>query len=106
MSKKTVKDQTQFPDKLLKLLPDGWAEGANSMKEDELKKVVVDCNGNIYIINQAKSGDDKLNGARELAKDLSAPYRDARNAQQAKIEYALWLLSERGVDLDHTEAAE
>lgn len=106
MGKSATKDQTEFPKKMLDRLPEGWADSANSMKEDELKKVVFECAGNIHTINQAKGNDEKLNGAKELARNLSAPYRDAKNAQQAKIDYAIWLLEGRGVDLDHTEATE
>jgi hypothetical protein len=104
MSKTT--NETEFPAKDLKKLPDNWAESANSMKEDELKKVIVECEGNIYTIDQAKVEDHKLQGAKELSKELAAPYRDASSGQKAKIKYALWLLSGRGVDLDHTDAAD
>jgi hypothetical protein len=89
-----------FPDKWLKKLPDGWVDTANSMQEEELKKAIVEAEGNIYVIDRAKQDDDKLSAAKEIVKDHSAPYRDAKNCQNAKIKYALWLLEGRGVDLD------
>jgi hypothetical protein len=106
---KTVKsgdDQAVFPKKWMDKLPTGWSDGANSMKEDELKKVIVECEGNLYTIDQAKNADEKLNGAKELARELGSSYRESRNAQQAKIQYALFLLEGRGMDLDHTDTTD
>lgn len=93
-------DNNTFPDKLLKKLPEGWTDTANAMQEDELKKVIVEAEGNIYVIERAKQDDDKLSAAKEIVKDHSAPYRDAKATQTAKIKYALWLLESRGMDLD------
>jgi hypothetical protein len=89
-----------FPEKFLKKLPDGFTDTANAMKDDELKKTIFECEGNIYVIDREKEGDDKLNGAKEIVKDHAAPYRDAKACQMAKIKYALYLLEGRGVDLD------
>ena len=89
-----------FPDKWLKKLPEGFTDTANGMKDDELKKVIFDCEGNIYTIEKEKESDNKLNAAKEIAKELSGPYRDAKSCQTAKIKYALWLLETRGVNLD------
>jgi hypothetical protein len=92
-----------FPDKYLKLLPEGFADTANGMKEDELEKVIVEAEGNIYVIEKEKAADTKLSAAKEIVKDHSAPYRDAKACQTAKLKYALWLLESRGVDLDTQE---
>jgi hypothetical protein len=104
MTKK--KDIQDFPEKDLKKLPDTFADSVAAMKEDELKKIIVECEGNVYIINQAQKEDEKLNAAKELSRELTMPYREARQCQQAKIHYCLWLLDGRGVDLDHTEASD
>lgn len=40
--------------------------------------------------------DEKLTGAKELVKDFSAAYNEAKKAQRAKIAYALHVLEERG----------
>jgi hypothetical protein len=100
MSKKDNQADNTFPDKLLKKLPDGFTDTANAMKDDELKKLIFECEGNIYVIEKEKDNDDKLNGAREIMKEHAAPYRDAKACQTAKIRYALYLLEGRGVDLD------
>ena len=94
-----MSDKT-FPQKFSKQLPTGWQEIAESMKDDELKKVIFECEANIYTIDQAKEDDSKLQGAREEVKEFSAPYADAKKVQTAKIKYALFVLEGRGVDLD------
>lgn len=93
-------DNNVFPDKWLKKLPDGFVDTANGMKDDELKKAIFDSEGNIYTIDKEKETDVKLNAAKEIAKDLSGPYRDAKACQTAKIKYALFLLEGRGINLD------
>ncbi len=100
MSKTTSNDnESVFPDKLLKRLPDGWADTANGMKDDELKKAIFEAEANIYNIEKEKENDAKLNGAKDLVKDLSVPYREAKACQATKIKYALFLLEGRGINL-------
>ena len=96
----TKNSENFFPDKWLKKLPDGFTDTSAAMKDDELKKIVFDCEGNIYTIDKEKESDIKLNAAKELAKDMSIPYREAKTCQTAKIKYALWLLEGRGISLD------
>ena len=92
--------QNSFPNKFLKRLPSGFTDEAGSMDTEELKKTVVDAEGNLYIINKEKEADQMLLAAKNTAKDLSGAYRDARATQNAKIQYCLFLLEERGVELD------
>ena len=104
----TNKDDTvsvTFPEKWNKViegLPE-FKEAADASSADDLKKIIVECEGNIYTIDKEKDEDQKLNAARELVKDMSAPYRDAIKAQTAKIKYALFLLEGKGVDLDNKD---
>ncbi len=95
--------ENAFPKKWADKLPTGFTDTAAAMSDEELKKVIVDCEGNIYTIDKEKQGDAKLKAAKEIAKEISAPYRDASNAQMAKIKYSLYLLENRGVDLDSTD---
>lgn len=101
MSKKDSGPVT-FPEKWMKViqqLPE-FKDTADAADTDELKQIVVRCEGNIYTIEKEMSEDIKLGAARELVKDLSEPYRDAKKVQTAKIKYAMFRLEERGVDLD------
>lgn len=104
-SKKDDSAPSTFPEKwakILKELPE-FKDTADAASADDLKKIIISCEGNIYTIDKEKEVDDKLNGAKELVKEYSAPYRDALKVQMAKIKYALFLLEGKGVDLDNKE---
>lgn len=98
-------EPTTFPDKWAKVLKDmpEYKDTADASSVEDLKKIIVTCEGNIYTIEQEKDADTKLTGAKELVKEYSAPYRDAVKVQTAKIKYALFLLEGKGVDLDNQE---
>jgi hypothetical protein len=108
MSDKTDKDAanlTGLPkkwDNIIKKMPE-FKETADAADVDTLKKIIVDCEGNLYTIGKEEEQDIKLASAKEMAKTLSEPHRDARKYQQAKIQYALLLLEGKGVDLDNKE---
>jgi hypothetical protein len=102
-----AKNQTEeselhiFPEKWAKVLKEipEFKEIADAASADELKKTIVLSEGNIYTIEKEKDADVKLNAAREMVKEISAPYRDAAKVQTAKIKYALYLLEGKGVDV-------
>lgn len=100
-----MSDTPIFPAKYAKVLKDlpEFKDIADAASTDELKKIVFQCESNIYKIEQDKANDSKLNGAKEIVKEYSAPYRDAVKVQTAKVKYALFLLEEKGVDLDTRE---
>lgn len=74
---------------------------ADSADTEELKRIIVECEGNLYTIEKEMSEDIKLNSAKELVKEYSELYRDGIKAQVAKVKYALFLLDGRGEDLDN-----
>ncbi len=88
--------------KLIEAMPE-FKESADSGSVEDLKKIIVECEGNLYTINKEKDADIKLTGAKEVVKTVAEPYRDAINHQQAKIQYALLCLESKGVDLDNKE---
>lgn len=106
MSKKDNDElQTTFPEKwakVLKELPE-FKEAADASSSEDLKKIIITCEGNIYTIDKEKEIDDKLNSCKELVKEYSAPYRDALKVQTAKIKYALFCLEGKGEDLSSQE---
>ena len=90
-----------FPEKyakILKELPE-FKDTADAASPEELKKIIILSEGNIYNIEKEKDSDVKLNAAKELVKEHSAPYRDAAKVQLAKIKYALFLLENKGVEI-------
>lgn len=92
-----------FPEKWAKKLPTGFQDEASTMSEEDLKKVIVESERNLYTIDKEKSADVKLTAARDLVKDLGAGYREAAGAQNAKIKFVMFLLEGRGVDLSRTD---
>lgn len=105
MSNNDGQAPTTFPEKWYKVIASmpEFKDTAEAASEDELKKIIVTCEGNIYTIEQEKEKDSKLNTAKDLVKEYSEPYRDAVKAQTAKIKYALFLLEGKGVDLDNKD---
>lgn len=92
-----------FPDKWSKKLPTGFKDEAASLSEVDLKKIIVECEGNLYTIEKEKAANVTLIAAKEVVKDIGGSFRDASACQSAKIKYVLFLLEGRGVDLDSTE---
>lgn len=81
---------------VIKKLPSGYVDEANSLSDTQLKAQIIQCEANVRDIKAAQDADVKLQGAKELVKDLSGPYKEAVGAQRAKIDYILHLLEERG----------
>ena len=103
MGKKDNGPLTSLPkkwDDLIKKMPE-FKDEADAASVDELKKIIVNCEGNLYTVSKEEEADNKLTAAREMSKELAAPYRDAKKVQQAKIQYALLCLESKGVDLDN-----
>lgn len=104
MSKKDS-NSSEFPnkwEKIIKSLPE-FKDTADAASPDDLRKIIVESEGNIYTIEKEKSEDVKLNSAKELVKEYSASYRDAIKTQTAKVKYALFLLESKGIDLDNKD---
>jgi len=88
-----------FPSKFLKILEkfaSEFVESANGKTDEEIRKAILSSEASIYDIEQAKDEDAKLNGCKDLLKELSAPYRESKSAETAKIKYCVYLLESRG----------
>lgn len=89
---KKTKVQKKFPD---------FVEMVDSMSVADLEGRI-----NIYAkelekVRNAQDEDKELNNAKELAKELSAPYRDAKKAIELKISYIITLIGEKGGDAEN-----
>lgn len=82
--------------KIIAKLPVGYAEDAAGMNGDQLRAEIIRAETSLKWVQQEMKADEKLTGARELMKDLSAAYNEAKKAQRAKIDYSLHVLEERG----------
>ena len=105
MSKKDTQAPTTFPNKWFKVIEkmSEFKDTADASSVDELKKIIVTCEGNIYTVEQEKDADEKLNAAKALVKDYSEPHRDAIKCQMSKIKYAVFLLEGKGVEIDNKD---
>lgn len=105
MSKKSDQAPSSLPEKWLKIvnkMPE-FKDTADAASVDDLKKMIVTCEGNIYTVEQEMAADMKLTNAKELVKEYSAAHKEALKAQMAKIKYALFLLETKGVELDNKD---
>lgn len=107
MSKEDTQDNTEssiFPEKYAKVLKEipEFKDTADAASAEDLKKIIITSEGHLFTIEKEKEADIKLNGAKELVKEYSAPYRDAEKMQMVKIKYALFLLEGKGVDISGT----
>ncbi len=103
MAKK--EDNSTLPEKWLKVvnkMPE-FKDQAEAASVEELKKIIVESEGNIYNEEQKMSQDTQLNAAKELCKDYSAIYREAIKFQTARVKYALFLLEGKGVEIGEEE---
>jgi plasmid replication initiation protein len=91
-----VLEEKEFPKKYAKHLPPDFKETADSMTDEELNKVILECQEQLYNLNKEKENDPKLNAAKELVKDLSGAYKDTASPYVAKLQYSLFTLDGRG----------
>lgn len=100
MSKEVKIDNGDFPAKLLKKLSPEFVDAVNGLSDEEIKARILTCEGNLYEIASAKEKDEKLNAAKEIVKDLSAPYAESKASESAKIQFCIFTLESRGVNLN------
>ncbi len=77
-------------------LPTGFLDNVETMNDDEMKDTIVKCQQTIVSTAQDMEDDPKLNGAKDLVKDLSEAYRDTINTQKAKVKCVLLIMKQRG----------
>jgi hypothetical protein len=98
----------EFPEKWAKVLKEipEFKDTADAADVDELKKIIVQSEGNIYTIEKDKSANPRINAAKEIIKEEGQPYRDAIRVQTAKIKYAVFRLSEKGIEIESLDKEE
>jgi hypothetical protein len=96
---------TTFPKKWVKVLKEmsEFKEIADAASTEDLKKIIITSEGNISVIEKAKLENVKINAAKEIIRDESAPFKDALKAQTCKVKYSIFLLEGRGVEVGNGE---
>jgi hypothetical protein len=91
--------QQTFPEKHLNKIDPEFLDSVQAMDTEEIKKKILEAENNIYEIDIAKENDKELADIREQAKKISAPYRETKTKEAAKIRYCLYILEGRGIEL-------
>lgn len=82
--------------KIIAKLPTGFAEDCAGRNGEQLRAEIIRAETSLRWVDQEMKADEKLTGAKELVKDLSSSYNEAKKCQRAKIAYSLHVLEERG----------
>ncbi len=81
--------------KMTKKLSPGFLEDVVKMDAAAIKAAMVAAEKELQAIEETQEHDEKLNGAKDLLRDLSAPYREQKSISKAKIGYLVHMLKER-----------
>jgi hypothetical protein len=77
-----------------KVLTESWVNNNSGLTEQEAKDKIIQCQFEIKNTLDTKEGDQQLNAAKEIVKDLSAGYNSAVKYEKAKIDFLLEKISE------------
>lgn len=88
-----------FPDKLAKKIPSDFKDNINSMSTEEIHKKIIECEGNVYNIEDELDSNEEILKLKEELKISTSPFRERKREEMAKIKYALWVLEERGLEI-------
>lgn len=81
--------------KVQKALPH-FADEVNGLKVEELNSRLVQLAKDMSATDDAKEADEGLQAAKESAKELGAPYREAKRDIRLKTTYIVELIKEKG----------
>jgi hypothetical protein len=91
--------QQDFPKKYLDKIDPEFLDSVQAMETEDIKKRILEAEGNMYEIDKAKAADEELTKIREKAREIGAPYRESKSKEMAKIQYLLYTLEGRGIEL-------
>ena len=78
------------------IVSDEFKNAVASASDDDLKSKIVNLSKNEEDVLKTRFEDSQLNDAKELAKELGAPYADSLKEVKARRRYVLKVLQERG----------
>lgn len=90
----------EFPTKYLKKIDGDFTDGINAMDTEEIKKRILECEGNIYEIDADKDNNNELKDMKQKMKEAVQPYSETKGKETAKIKYCLYVLESRGIRLE------
>jgi hypothetical protein len=89
----------EFPAKYAKKIAPEFMDSVGAMNEEEIKQRILTCEQNLYDVEEAASKDEKLVAAKESVKEWSAPYKESKGIEAAKLRFCLYVLETRGISL-------
>ena len=90
------KDDSTFPKKWATKLPEGHAEKAESLSNEDLKKKIVEWEQTISGAEKDMEADDHLASLKEEVKEVAGTYKTTMVTYRAMIRHAVFLLETRG----------
>lgn len=85
-------------ERVLKKQGGDFMDSSESKSNEELQKQILKSQTVISDLEKDMENDTKLNTLKEDVKVLTSAYRDEMKLEQAKSNYCLWLLKNRGQD--------
>lgn len=79
-----------------KKLPEGFEESVETMSTKELKMCIVQCEKNIEDMVREMEENEEFQALKNAYKEASAPLRETKQVQRAKIALCLDVLVGRG----------
>jgi hypothetical protein len=73
-----------------------WVSTVQGLSIEELDNMILRYAKYREEIKEAREKDEQLNQAKELVKELSAPYRENLKINEQKTKYLIMLLGEKG----------
>jgi trehalose/maltose hydrolase-like predicted phosphorylase len=73
-----------------------WVSTVQSLSVEELDKMILRYAKYREEIKEAREKDEELNRAKEIVKELGAPYRENLKINEQKTKYLIMLLGEKG----------
>ena len=87
-----------FSKRLLKKLPNGYEEKAQSMDLSSIKEEMYKLQRNIASSQKDMDNDADVERLKEELKDAKEPYTETINGAKLMIRFLCHVLSERGID--------
>jgi hypothetical protein len=88
------------------VLSKSFIDNNSNVNEDQAMEMIVRATQKIKELEDERSNDDKLNAAKQIAKDLNAGYTSAIKYERAKIAFLLEKLEEiQSGDVNPTSSA-
>ncbi len=76
-----------------------WYNELQSKSAEDIKANMVQHEGRVYEIDRELEENDEINAAKEVLKELTAPYKETKKTEQLKIKALCSILENRGVEI-------